>query len=152
MMDEPYEHNTTKWITWGNGWIRESVRIYEGKNLKIGNDVHVSDDYYLNAIGGITIGDSTLIGPHTQIYSSEHGYSDPNVNIRNQPDVLKETVIGKDVWIGAGAIITGGVKVGDHVVIGAGSVVTKDVPDYEIWVGVPAKKIGDRRHATLLRR
>lgn len=141
------EHNVTKWIKWSNGVIRESVRIYEGTRLTLGSDVHISDDCYLNARGGITVGESTIIGPHSQIYSSEHGYADVNVFIRNQLDKLKETVIGKDVWIGAGVIITGGVKIGDHVIIGTGSVVTKDVPEYEIWAGVPARKIGDRRTA-----
>lgn len=49
------------------------------------------------------------------------------------------TQIGNDVWIGANAMIKGGVKIGDGAIIGAGSVVTKDVPPYAIWVGVPAK-------------
>jgi Acetyltransferase (isoleucine patch superfamily) len=58
--------------------------------------------------------------------------------------VQETTVIGQDVWIGYGVIISRGVKIGDGAVVGAGSVVTHDIPEYEIWAGVPAKKIRDR--------
>ena len=60
------------------------------------------------------------------------------------PSSEKPVVIGNDVWIAANACITRGVTIGDGVVIGAGSIVTHDVPPYEIWAGVPAKKIGQR--------
>ncbi len=53
----------------------------------------------------------------------------------------KKVIIGNDVWIGAKAIIMGGVKIGDGAVIGAGSIVTKDIPNYAVAVGVPAKVI-----------
>ncbi len=59
-------------------------------------------------------------------------------------DPYIETEIGNDVWIGDGVFIKAGVKVGNGCVIGMGSVVTKNVPDYEIWAGNPAKKIKDR--------
>ena len=52
---------------------------------------------------------------------------------------LKKTTIGNDVWIGAGVVIIAGVTIGNGVVIGANSVVTKDIPDYSIYAGVPAK-------------
>lgn len=53
-------------------------------------------------------------------------------------------MIGNDVWIAAGAQVLRGVKVGDGAVLGGGTIVTKDVPPYEIWAGVPARKIGQR--------
>ena len=56
----------------------------------------------------------------------------------------KKTVIRNDVWIGDNVIIPGGVTVGDGVIIGAGAIVTKDLEDYGIYVGIPAKKIGTR--------
>ena len=60
----------------------------------------------------------------------------------NKPDLLKgECVIGKDVWIGAGAVILRGVKVGNGAVVGANAVVTKDVDSFSIVGGVPAKLI-----------
>ena len=56
----------------------------------------------------------------------------------------KQTIIGNDVWIGTNVLIKSGVSIGDGAVIGMGSVVTKDVPDYEIWAGNPAKRIRTR--------
>lgn len=56
----------------------------------------------------------------------------------------KPVMIGNDVWIAAGAQVLRGVKVGDGAVLGEGTIVTKDVPPYEIWAGVPARKIGQR--------
>jgi acetyltransferase-like isoleucine patch superfamily enzyme len=55
-----------------------------------------------------------------------------------------ETIIGDDVWIGFGALIMQGVSIGNGSIIGAMAVVTKDVPPYEVWAGVPARKIKDR--------
>lgn len=72
-------------------------------------------------------------------YRKEYGVVDFDGNI-NQ----KRTVIGNDVWIGCDVTIISGVHVGNGAVIGAGAVVTRDVPAYEIWAGVPAKKIGER--------
>ncbi|MGL6153839.1 MAG: CatB-related O-acetyltransferase [Cetobacterium sp.] len=58
--------------------------------------------------------------------------------------IKKETIIENDVWIGNNVIIFAGIKIGSGSIIAAGSIVTKDIPDYEIWGGVPAKKIRDR--------
>ncbi len=136
--------NTTDWVKLGNGYARSSVRIYSKDGLTVGNLTWISDDCYIDAQGGIVIGNHVLVGPQTHIYSSEHGIA-PDPLIREQHHVKKQTVIEDDVWIGANSVITGGVTIHKHSVIGAGSVVTKDVPEYEIWAGNPAKKIGDRR-------
>lgn len=72
-------------------------------------------------------------------YRKEYGVVDFDTDIYQ-----KRTVIGNDVWIGCDVTIISGVSVGNGAVIGAGAVVTKDIPDYEIWAGVPAKKIGER--------
>ena len=56
--------------------------------------------------------------------------------------------IGRGTWIASGAIITGGVTVGDNVIVAAGAVVTKDVPDFSIAAGIPARVIGDTRNLT----
>lgn len=136
--------NTTKWIKFDRGYVRESVRIYSKVGLRIGDLTWISDDCYIDAQGGVAIGNSVIIGPHTQIYSSEHGIS-PDHLIREQHHVQKQTTIHDDVWIGAGAIITAGVTINAHVVVSAGSIVTHDVPEWEVWAGNPARKIGDRR-------
>ena len=62
----------------------------------------------------------------------------------NRYDPFVKTEIGNDVWVGEGSIILAGVKIGNGAIVGAGSVVTKDIPDYEIWAGNPAKLIRKR--------
>lgn len=64
----------------------------------------------------------------------------------------KKTVIENDVWIGCNVVIISGVTIGNGAVIGAGAVVTKNVPAYEIWAGVPAKKIGNRFSEDIIKR
>ena len=72
-------------------------------------------------------------------YRNEYGVVDFDDNLPQ-----KRTKVGHDVWIGCDATLIAGVTVGDGAVVGAGAVVTKDIPPYEIWGGVPAKKIGAR--------
>ncbi|MCF8140895.1 MAG: hypothetical protein K9J75_07320 [Cyanobium usitatum Tobar12.5m-G36] len=62
----------------------------------------------------------------------------------NQPADIKAVSIGSDVWIGTHVTILPGVTIGDGAIVGAGAVVTKNIPPYQIWAGVPAKKLRDR--------
>lgn len=108
---------------------------------------HVSVNPYATLDGGqkgITIGAGTRIATHAALFAFDHGV-DPTLTIREQPVRSLGIAIGEDVWIGAHATITDGVRIGDHAVIGAGAVVTRDVSPYAIVGGVPARVIGDRR-------
>ena len=96
--------------------------------------------------GDIVIGAGCLISQFCTLVASGHG-TDRNMPIQNQtpPQERRGITLGDDVWLGAGVTITPGVEVGTGAIIGAGSVVTKDVAEYEIWAGVPAKQIGLRK-------
>jgi acetyltransferase-like isoleucine patch superfamily enzyme len=113
-------------------------------NLKIGNSVVINYGCIIHALGGVTIGDNTLLSPNVQIYAQNHGLKRGKI-IRSQKQTARGIRIGSDVWIGAGAIILDGVTIETGAVIGAGSVVTKCVPENTIWAGNPAKKIAERK-------
>lgn len=93
---------------------------------------------------GIRIGDGTRIATGAALYAFDHGLS-PGSEIRTQPVRSRGIEVGADVWIGALAGVTDGVRVGNHAVVGMGAVVTRDVPDWAIVAGVPARVVGDRR-------
>lgn len=87
----------------------------------------------------VVIGDHCAIAPNVQIYTAGHDYSSLALN-----DIAQSVTVGNHVWIGAGAIILPGVKIGEGAVVGAGSVVTRDVPSYTVVAGVPAKVLQKR--------
>lgn len=93
---------------------------------------------------GIRIGEGTRIATGATLYAFDHGLA-PDRPIRQQPVTSKGITIGADVWIGANAGITDGVTIGDHAVVGMGAVVTRDVQEWTIVGGTPARVIGDRR-------
>ncbi|MFW6275797.1 MAG: acyltransferase [bacterium] len=87
----------------------------------------------------VVIGNYVIMGPDVKIYSRNHRAERLDTPVALQGKHYLKTFIGDDVWIGANVVITAGVTVGSHVIIGAGAVVTKDIPDYAIVGGVPAK-------------
>jgi len=114
----------------------------EGR-IKIGENVRINRGTTIFAYDRIEIGEHTLIGEFVTIRDANHGIS-PEHLIRTQAHEAKTIMIGKDVWIGRGAVILPGVTLGDGCVIGANSVVTKDVAEGMIAVGSPAKAIRKR--------
>ena len=102
---------------------------------KIGKGVLVNANMLAMARGGIIIGDHARIAANVQLISNNHDPYDLDVL------TCKPVEVGDYAWIGAGATVLPGVRVGRHAVVGAASVVTKDVPDYAVAVGNPAKVI-----------
>lgn len=93
----------------------------------------------------VKIGEFTMLANNVSIIGGDHRY-----DVIGKPvilsgrDIIKETIIGSDCWLGAHSIIMSGVSIADGCIIAAGSVVTKDTEPYCIYGGVPAKKIKDR--------
>lgn len=94
--------------------------------------------------GGVEIGTHTLISPHVTIVSSNHRVGRVDESIMRAGNDLLPTKIGVGVWIGANAVILGGVTIGDGAVVAAGSVVTKDVEPGAVVAGVPARLLRKR--------
>jgi acetyltransferase-like isoleucine patch superfamily enzyme len=114
-------------------------RIDIGKNCAISSFNHIS-----NMDADIIIGDNVRMGSHVVIMGSRRNFKDRNRLIVDQGHQEKGIFIGNDVLIGAGAILVDGIHVGEGAVIGAGSVVTKDVQNYKVVAGVPAKEFSER--------
>ncbi|MBN8920026.1 MAG: sugar O-acetyltransferase [Rhizobiales bacterium] len=108
-----------------------------GFNIRVGAGVFLNFNCVILDVVEVTIGDGTQIGPAVQIYAADHP-RDP-AQRRSGVEFGRPVRIGRNVWIGGGAIILPGIVVGDDAVIGAGSVVTKDVPAGAIVRGNPAR-------------
>jgi maltose O-acetyltransferase len=122
------------------------VASYEGAHgiLEIGTDVFVNHYVFIDCHRHIAIGDRTMIGPFAYIGDFEHDIR-PHQDLKiGAEGKAAPVLIGKDVWIGAGACVLKGVSIGDGAVIGAGSVVTHDVAAGAVCVGVPAKAVRSR--------
>lgn len=132
-----------------NLWITAPFYVDYGENIYFGNQCEVNMNCTFLDDNKITIGDNALIAPNVQIYTAFHPTNAADRWGKPKADgsfafCLTQTApvtIGRNVWIGGGAIIMPGVTIGDNVVIGAGSVVTKDVPDNVVAYGVPCKVI-----------
>lgn len=110
-----------------------------GNRLKIGDNTSIGRASYLDARGELEIGNSVSISPGVQIITAQH-----DLNSRDFRGIRSKVMIEDYVWIGTNAIILPGVKIGKGAVIAAGAVVTKDVKDYEVVGGNPAKFIKSR--------
>lgn len=120
--------------------IAPGARFGSGACVTLGNNSNLSRNCWL--LGDITIGDNVVMAPEVIILTSNHDFISTAQPIISQgQQEIKPVVIGDDVWIGVRAIILPGVKVGSHSIIGAGSIVTKDVPEWAIVAGNPARVI-----------
>ena len=144
-----------KWI-----WIGEDVLIAADVTLSAGMGpgqemvtnpvVRIGDRCLIgrgtSIIGhlNIDIGDDVYTGMNVYITDQNHGYENLDLPIGKQLPNEEHVSIGKSSWIGSGAIILPGSKIGDHVVIGANSVVTGEIPSYSVAVGSPARVV--RKH------
>jgi acetyltransferase-like isoleucine patch superfamily enzyme len=113
-------------------------------NIKIGNNVVIRPNSVLIATekGKIEIENNVLIGTGVHIYVSNHEFTDINKPIYDQGHSLEKNVLLKEgCWIGANVIILPGVSIGRNAVVGAGSIVTRDVEDFTVVAGNPARLI-----------
>lgn len=126
--------------------IGDDVRIEAPFHCPYGINISLGEGVFMNAgcvildTAPVTIGQSTMLGPHVQIYCAQH-HKD-RAKRKAGLEIAKPVNIGEEVWIGGGAIIMPGVTIGNGAIIGAGSVVTRDVSPDTIVVGNPARVQG----------
>jgi len=123
-------------------WMQPPFYCDYGRNIELGERVFFNFNCIVLDVCAVRIGDYSLFGPAVQIYTPMHPF---NAALRRREEFGKPVEIGPDVWVGGGAIILPGVRIGARAVIGAGSVVTRDVPDDVFAAGNPCRVV---RHIT----
>ena len=118
-----------------NSIVNNKLTVVRPQNVKIGKNVNIMNRVLMMSAGGITIEDNVRIAANVQLISNNHDPYDRYVI------TCKQILIKEGAWIGAGATILPGVTVGKYAIVGANSVVSKDIPDYAVAVGTPAKVV-----------
>jgi maltose O-acetyltransferase len=119
-------------------WMQPPFFCDYGANIHLGERVFFNFNCVVLDVCPVRIGDYTLLGPGVQILTPLHPM---NAELRRQEEYGAPIEIGADVWVGAGALILPGVRIGDRAVIGAGSIVTRDVPAGVFAAGNPCRVI-----------
>ena len=119
-------------------WMQPPFFCDYGSNIELGERVFFNFNCVVLDVCPVRIGSFTIIGPAVQLYTATHPL-DPA--LRRREESGRPLEIGSDVWIGGGAIILPGVRIGSRAVIGAGSVVTRDIPEGVLAVGNPCRVV-----------
>ena len=129
--------------------IHPTVILREGEYITIGDHCLINHNNLIQAgkskAGSITIGNYVHTGTNVVMLGFNHGFYTRDIPTKEQDYMDAPIVIGDDVWIGTGAVILSGVTIGKGAIIAAGAVVNKDVPEYAIVGGVPAKVLKYRK-------
>jgi maltose O-acetyltransferase len=121
-------------------WMQPPFFCDYGSNIELGERVFFNFNCIVLDVCRVRIGDFSLFGPAVQIYTPMHPL---DAALRRREEFGKPVDIGSDVWVGGGAIILPGVRIGSRAVVGAGSVVTRDVPEGVFAAGNPCRVIRD---------
>jgi maltose O-acetyltransferase len=121
-------------------WMQPPFFCDYGSNIELGERVFFNFNCIVLDVCPVRIGSFTLFGPAVQIYTAAHPL---NAEMRRRQEFGKPVEIGADVWVGGGALIMPGVRIGSRAVIGAGSVVTRDIPEAVFAAGNPCRVIRD---------
>lgn len=132
-------------------WINQTERdfVFEGRKdgrISIGADVALNDAT-IDITGNVTIADRVHFGHEVMILTTDHPPLEKNGLKRRTTLRCNQVTICKDAYIGSRAIILKGVTIGEGAYIAAGAVVSRNVPAFEVWGGVPAKKLSIKQEA-----
>ena len=122
-------------------WIQPGVTIVNLSRLSVGKNFGCNSGTYINAIGGIQMGNDVLIGSNVTISSGKHEIEGRQTSVFSRPTVPMPIVFGDDVWLGAGVSVLPGIQIADGTVVGTNAVVTKSTEPYSVMVGIPARLV-----------
>lgn len=133
-------------------WRRLPSNVKLGKNVRLafphlitlGDHSYIGDDSFIQAQGGVVVGNHSILGSRVVILSVNHNFENPTSLPYDQGEIYGPVHIGEYVWIGMGSMICPGVTIGDAAVTLMGAVVTRDVPPMAIVGGNPAAIVGKR--------
>lgn len=115
-----------------------------GEGLRLGDNSNIGAFSYVGCSGFIEIGQRVMMGPRVNLLAENHAFGQVDVPIKSQGVIRSEIHIEDDCWLGAGCTVLAGVRIGRGSVVGAGAVVTRDLPEYSVAVGVPARVVHSR--------
>jgi acetyltransferase-like isoleucine patch superfamily enzyme len=116
-----------------------------GPSIVLRERVFVGFGCEFNVRRRVEIGADCLIASGCKFIDHDHGTTRRDIPMREQTDGAEaEIILADDVWLGVNVVVLKGVRIGRGAIVAAGAVVTKEIGDYEVWGGVPARKIGDR--------
>ncbi len=118
-------------------------RAKVSSRLSIGDRSGIGDRCYIQ--GPVIMGNDIMMAPEVAIIATNHDHDRIDIPMGQQGHTDKTIEIGDDCWLGYRAIICAGVKIGKGTIVAAGAIVTKDVPEYSIVAGVPARVIKSRK-------
>jgi maltose O-acetyltransferase len=141
----PFRAHDAKRVGEGCFYLDQIVWL-NGDRMELGDRVTFNFGCYVNGFGGLVFGDGANIGPYCMLHTANHNFDDLEQSVVEQGwEDVGPMEIGRNTWIGMGSIVLPGVRIGEGCVVGAGSVVTRDLEDFTIAVGNPAKVIRSRR-------
>ncbi len=132
-----------------NCLMEDRVRLYlyqpfSGSTIHIGDNNFIGSGTQININGDFRLGNDCLIAANCIFSDANHNYDDLETPIRLQGCRYENIRIEDNVWLGAGVTVLSGVSIHQGAIVAAGAVVNRDIPAYEVWGGVPARKIKDR--------
>jgi putative colanic acid biosynthesis acetyltransferase WcaF len=119
--------------------VHHGLQVRAPRKLHLGDDCFIAENVVLDARGGLTIGAHVSVNSGAQIWTAQHDWRSPSFAYTSSP-----VTIGDRAWISARATVLPGLKIGDGSVVAAGAVVSRDVDEWTLVGGVPAKKLAAR--------
>lgn len=124
--------------------IHDNVLFKFPSEIYLGDNIQIAQDTIFVGKSGLRIGNDVMIGAGTKIITSSHNFERKDISMREQGLSFKPVVINEDIWFGFNVIVLGGVQIGKGTIVGANSLVNKNIDEYSIVAGIPAKLISKR--------
>lgn len=119
--------------------LRRGVVLAGNGSLTIGSGTTLNDGCRISAFDSVQIGADCMFAPQVSVLDIDHRFDARDRPLRQQGYRTAPVVIGDDVWLGVNVVVLRGVRIGNGAIIGANSVVTRDIPDFAIAAGIPAR-------------